>query len=146
VGNTTRRASHIKGKRVCSICETDTTRTKRTGQHRDDGTPYEYPYWFRDLKTREWICSYCKYRLEYTPNRSEKTIFFKDRYIRVNRKPRIGICNFCRGVRGQINAQTGVFVKLTAMAHMEYHDDDPLKDAIEACVRCHTLYDRGITS
>jgi hypothetical protein len=36
---------------------------------------------------------------------------------------------------------TGALCKLTSIAHMSYHDDNPLKDAIELCQSCHMRYD-----
>jgi hypothetical protein len=78
-----------------------------------------------------------KYAQEYALNYKGKV-----RYLIIGPPPRTGVCNWCRAVKGQINALTGKFCRLTHMAHISYyHDDDPLKDTIELCESCHHRYD-----
>jgi hypothetical protein len=63
-----------------------------------------------------------------------KNISYKGKHISLRFKPRTGICKKC-GKQG--------FTHLHHFA--EYHDDDPLKDTVELCRKCHTLetWDRG---
>jgi hypothetical protein len=62
----------------------------------------------------------------YQPRR----IVFKDKRISIKEDPRYGICQLCGAVRG-------MDCKQTQMHHLQYHEEDPLKDTIEVCVKCH---------
>ena len=55
---------------------------------------------------------------------------FRDKHIHVKENPRIGVCNLCRAV-------VGTDCEKTSIHHLEYHDDDPLRDTIELCNSCH---------
>jgi len=59
-----------------------------------------------------------------TVNRSRR-LQFKDSRIYLKENPRKGICELC-GFKG-----------LTHMHHINYHDDNPLRDTIELCPSCH---------
>jgi hypothetical protein len=62
-------------------------------------------------------------------------ITYKGNTVVLDEDPRTGICNFCRCVMGEVDAQRDkVFQREHNIHHEEYHDDDPLKDAIEAYV------------
>jgi hypothetical protein len=60
-----------------------------------------------------------------TMARREKSISFLGRIVYVGINPRKGVCELC-GKKG-----------VTDMHHMEYQEDDPLKDTIELCDSCH---------
>jgi len=66
----------------------------------------------------------------YNPIYQPRRIVFKGKRISIKKNPRIGVCNWCRAV-------VGIDCKQTQMHHVEYHDDDVLKDTIELCVSCH---------
>lgn len=92
-------------------------------------------------KVRENVRRYYWKHLDYFKERNKKThakwnhiynaihnprkIRFKDKRIELKDNPRTGVCNLCRRVG------------LTNMHHLQYHDDDPLKDTIELCPSCH---------
>lgn len=58
-------------------------------------------------------------------------IMYKGKRITLSFNPRKGICKKC-------SRKVGKEIKKTARHHKKYHDDAPLKDTIELCVRCHT--------
>ena len=92
------------------------------------------------------MCKKCynKYvgNAKWRPILDVKRFFFKGKTIHAPNTPRIGVCNFCRAVVGEINTQTNKLCKRTNLAHMAYHDDNPLKDTLELCVVCHSRHDR----
>ena len=55
----------------------------------------------------------------------ERRITYKGMRIQLKFNPRTGKCKWC-GREGK-----------TEIHHIEYHDDDPLKDTIELCKSCH---------
>jgi len=55
-----------------------------------------------------------------------KHMVFKGKIIILKERVLTGICSWC-GYKGY-----------THMHHLQYHDDDPLKDTIELCPSCHT--------
>lgn len=55
-------------------------------------------------------------------------MWYKAKIVLLKENPRKGICFNC-----------GKEPKRTEIHHMEYHDEDPLKDAIELCDHCHGL-------
>jgi hypothetical protein len=84
-----------------------------------------------------YLCTKCYTKLIGNPKRTPETIKkfnernnpkviqFKGRSIILNDNPRKGICSWC-GKKG-----------FTNMHHIQYHDDDPLKDTVEICSSCH---------
>jgi len=59
-------------------------------------------------------------------------ITYKDKQVYVEENPRNGVCNYCRRVRDN------TYKKQFAIHHVQYHDDNPLKDTIESCPACHS--------
>jgi hypothetical protein len=57
---------------------------------------------------------------------------YKGQVVILEEDQRIGVCNLCRAVASFDCA-------LTQMHHVQYHDDDPLRDTIEVCPSCHRL-------
>jgi len=53
-------------------------------------------------------------------------VSYKGKTIILDFEPRIGICSKC-----------GKNDERTALHHMSYDDEDPLKNTIEVCVGCH---------
>lgn len=110
--------------RLCSNCgkKTITTITKR-------GFPHQR--WYNDGKGGFW-CNHCYHQATYdsqrevTRVRNWRRLVFKKKTIYLKKNPRTGICSLC--------GKTG---KRTHMHHLQYHDDNPLKDTIELCVSCH---------
>src|SRR5215510_2843204 len=130
----TKRNSTTETKRVCRKCDSNTTYILR--RKRKDGSVSSYPTWIKGM------CKNCYNKYDIGPRRTHTRYWFKGHDHYSKKLARIGVCNWCRGVVGQINAITGLLCKRTSMAHMEYHDDDTLKDTIELCDTCHTKYDR----
>ena len=60
---------------------------------------------------------------KYNPRRIR--LWFKNKSINLKENPRTGICSWC----GRIGK--------TDIHHIQYHDNDPLKDTIELCAVCH---------
>lgn len=116
-------------KRKCVAC--GSTKTRQTYYKLKDkkGTKIKYPQWPRSF------CRNCWDKYIGNPKRSKKDairkIYFKTRQIYLKSSPRIEVCNSCRAVVGQINAQLDKPCKTTQMNHFAYHDDSPLKDALE---------------
>jgi len=72
---------------------------------------------------------------------SQRMICFKGKHRMLKTKPRIGVCNFCRAVRGEIDCQTDRLVKKTGMHHEEYDPLNPGAHVLEACNKCHNIAD-----
>jgi|SRR5687768_8178058 len=72
--------------------------------------------------------------------KNHRIMLFKDRRIYLKENPRKGQCTVCGLKIGDkyINKHgKEVTIKHTQIHHLDYHYDDPLKDAIEVCVKCH---------
>jgi len=130
--------------RVCSKCGRNWTH--KTKKKAKDGTVKYYPMWHNDKKGGHW-CQNCYSLYISTPKHNPKLfarkLKYKGKVIFLSKPPRIGVCSFCRAVKGLINAQTGKLCKCTSIAHIVYHDDNLLKDTLELCISCHVRYDSG---
>lgn len=62
--------------------------------------------------------------------RKTKRIVFKGKRIWLKVYPRTGVCSNCK-------RKVGEGIKQTAMHHLQYHPEDPLKDTVELCPSCH---------
>ena len=118
--------------RNCCICRLTTSYKDKNG----------YEQW--RLHNTKWYCKKCYYRVIVNPVRNKinapRRIVFQDTRILLSNNPRKGVCEKCGIKLGDeyINAKGKIkILKKTDMHHMEYHDDDPLKDAIEICPSCH---------
>lgn len=72
---------------------------------------------------------------------------FKDKQISLEENPRKGKCLKCEKSIGDkyINYDGQIaIIKTTHMHHIEYHDDDPLKDTMELCASCHAKERKNI--
>jgi len=80
------------------------------------------------------LCNKCHCKLfinpKWVPITVPKRIWYKNKSVRLKHNPRTGQCSICLRKKGE-------GIKLTHMHHIQYHDDDPLKDTIEVCVSCH---------
>jgi hypothetical protein len=118
---------------TCTNCKSTQTYIIR----RKDGTPIQAD-WRKD-KNGNVLCKRCWGRLIGGPSipkwyaeiRDKKRITYKGKTRHVGKIVRTGICKQCnRSVaKGEIRE--------THMHHLQYHDDDPLKDTIELCESCH---------
>jgi hypothetical protein len=132
--------------RVCYACDSN-----KTYINWSRGSPH---YFWTPNPPIGWLCHKCNCKYIKNPKRkqgfnqkyNDRKILFKNRTVFVEKPPRIGVCNLCRAVTGQINGQSGKICRMTNMHHEEYHDENPLKDAIEACVRCHRYQDKNYPS
>jgi hypothetical protein len=136
--------SQTKAKRVCSRCES--TETRIGLRKRQDGSILrEYPMWYRDKEKGGFMCHRCydkfmhhpKSNPIYNPINNKRLLTFKGKLIYVSHAPRIGVCNWCRAVVGEINAQIGRICKKTDIHHESYDEKDPLAHTIEGCAHCH---------
>ena len=117
--------------RVCAACDSTTTYTNpKTGHmqwHIHDG------YWFCHKCFEHYIHGpiYAPVRnAKWNPINSVRRQLYKYKSINHKKNPRKGICELCGAIKG-INC------KQTNLHHIDYHDDDPLKDTIELCASCH---------
>jgi len=55
----------------------------------------------------------------------QRRIYFKGKYITLDKNPRTGMCTNCGKVEH------------TNLHHINYHERDPLMDTVELCVSCH---------
>jgi hypothetical protein len=112
----------------CTNCGSETTRMN--GQGYPDWRIINNGYWCKNCWQRTYNHIYN--RTKRNKESYKKTMHFKDKRIRNLRDiPRIGQCQRC-------GKKIGEGIKRTNLHHILYHDDDPLKDTIELCVRCHT--------
>jgi|SRR4029078_2988024 len=127
---------YLGDKRFCYACGSDKSWIDKNGQE----------HWLANKPTNLWICHRCRRRYLYDSNfnrlsnarrtketiriTNQKRMYFKTRSIRLPENPRKGVCSWC-------NARVGIDCKKTHMHHKQYHDDDPLKDTVELCNRCH---------
>jgi len=143
-----------KIERICSNCKSKTTKTHQNTRVRIDGTvapPYDH--WYKDGKGG-WHCHDCHQNLvsnvkwnpiahaKYNPRR----LTYKGKVVMLKEERRIGVCNLCRAIVGEIDAQVGMPCQRTNMHHLEYHDDNVLEDTIELCMRCHQVTKNGFYS
>lgn len=91
-----------------------------------------------------WYCNKCNSKYFENPIahpiHGPKRINFRGRRVQLKRCPRTGECQDCHRKVGQ--QYTNCFgerkiLKRTALHHIKYHPEDPLKDTIELCLRCH---------
>lgn len=145
--------SKPEDKRFCSEC--GSTETKPVRKKRKGGSIFEYPHWLRDGKGG-WWCHDCAFKLVYNPkwnpithikwaqyNREvnqPRRITYKGKRVYMKKPPRIGVCNLCRAVVGQVDAQVGEDCNITNRHHIQYDDNDPIAYTIESCVRCHRKF------
>jgi len=54
-------------------------------------------------------------------------VSYKGKTITLDVEPRKGYCSDCKTKDAH-----------THLHHEEYHDDDPLKDTVELCIKCHS--------
>lgn len=96
-----------------------------------------------------WICKSCymksvnnpKWQKIHSKIYSPLRITFKNKRIRLKHNPRTGKCVLCGLKIGDefINRfGEKSIVKQTHTHHIEYHEDDPLKDTMEVCNSCHS--------
>jgi hypothetical protein len=105
----------LTDKRICFNCTFSQTYTNQWYKH--DGKYY---------------CKKCNNKLFDNPKWHPKRICYKLKRVLLKDNPRKGTCYNC-----------GKETKRTEMHHLEYHDDDPLKDTFELCDHCHGLTKDG---
>lgn len=116
--------------RCCINCGSYKTSIRR----RKNRKPYAE--WFKHEDG--FLCRKCKFKLVYSPKHNPilnsihnpKRLRFKEKRIILKDNPRTGQCSKCL-------RKIGEGIKKTAIHHIHYHNDNPLKDTIELCVSCH---------
>jgi hypothetical protein len=70
-------------------------------------------------------------------------VSYKGNVISLHRpEPRIGVCNLCRAVYGEIDAQRhAIYQRRFSLHHEQYDDNDPLAYTMEVCPACHRKLD-----
>ena len=103
--------------RSCFACGSNKTYIKQNGR----------PQWATNKPTDLYLCKQCFDNIIYTPDATARKIRFKNKRIVLPFKPRKGECKIChRKIRTNIH-------------HIEYHEDDPMKDTLEICIKCHNI-------
>src|SRR5688500_11176572 len=109
-----------KVKRICFRCGSKETK------HRDEN--------------KNWLCNKCYAKFIGNP----KVLSFKGKRISVKNTYRIGVCNFCRAVLGEIDAQRNVMCGKVDRHHFSDDEEHPVKYRLDLCLRCHHGYERTI--
>lgn len=70
--------------------------------------------------------------------------WFSDTATREKNRRRNGVCNGCRAVFGQMDAQRHKFPRVKAfhLHHEGYDHDDMFMHTIELCPSCHGIYNK----
>lgn len=113
-----------------------------------------YAHWYRHEDG--WICKKCRNKLidnpvnnprwnkisheKWNPIYAPRILDFKGKAIIMKEAVRTGTCFLCKKKIGDefVNCD-GVKdrIKITNIHHIEYHENDPLKDTVELCASCH---------
>jgi hypothetical protein len=125
--------------RRCFNCKSDKTYLKKNGN----------PVW-RIVDNNIW-CHKCWAREIWNPIANKitnpKRMQFKDKRIYINDKEKLkGQCEQCGKKIGDefINCfGKKTVLTLTHTHHIDYHDNNPLKDTIELCTSCHGKENKG---
>lgn len=131
--------------KICWIDKTHVTRLSKTG------TPKWYKYF------SSWFCHNCYQRLLIAPRHNHinnprfnkiwnpinnpKQLKYKKKPLILEERILTGKCDWCGKKIGEeyINYKgEKAIIKRTSIHHIEYHDDDPLKDTVELCNSCHS--------
>lgn len=111
--------------RVCYCCGSNETLSY--------GINHNHMRWYlNNDKDNTVLCHHCYNKLFDRPKWSRTRLWFKSQRILLKENPRTGICSHCGGIKG-------IDCKQTHIHHIEYHLEDPLKDTIELCPRCHAF-------
>jgi hypothetical protein len=121
--------------RICYGCASDKTHVNRRGSEE----------WRTNEPIGLFLCLSCFCRHIAYPKRRDdlkvntQYIRFKNRQIFLRNNPRKGVCEWCHRKDGDpyINKRGKTCRTQTTMHHREYHPEDPLKDTIELCRKCH---------
>ena len=119
----------------CSICGSTTTyisheRLKPREKWRRHG---------KDIHCEKCHNKHCS-NPKYKPSYNSRMMWFKDKLILLKERRLTGKCDWCGKKKGDlfINRDRKLaIIKRTHTHHIEYHQDDPLKDTIELCASCH---------
>lgn len=118
----------LETKNVCYACGSTTTYRAQ---------------WYHNLPIGS-LCKNCNNKFfnnpKWHPIKHKERIVFRDKQKQIKENPRVGVCNWCRAVKGEINAQTDKKCNRTHMNHESYHEDNLLEDTLEVCIPCHRRY------
>jgi hypothetical protein len=129
----------IKNKKFCYGCGSNKTHINKRGNAE----------WRTNEFTGLYLCLSCYSKYIIYPFKRDilkhntKYIRFHDRQIFIRKNPRKGICSWCDRKDGEpyTNRRGKPCHVKTTMHHIEYHEEDPLKDTIELCRECHQKKD-----
>jgi len=112
----------ISDSRTCLNCGSDKT-------YLEDGI---HPVWFN--YNGGFICKKCRSKLVDNPKTnikwSPRRLNYKGKSIPLKERVLTGVCSWC-------HRKVGEGIKRTHIHHLQYHDNDVLKDTIELCPSCH---------
>jgi hypothetical protein len=75
----------------------------------------------------------------YSKINNRRKLVFKGKQMYVKENPRKGVCSKCGKKSGEqyLNYNGKLSAVITHIHHLEYHEEDVLKDTIELCNSCH---------
>lgn len=138
--------------RICAACDSESTQINKNGfenwRHHDGeilcNKCYARYVWnpvynpiTNPRRTKEDIKRY--YR-KTGKKWDARRLWFKGKIIYLTKRVLVGKCELCGKKVGDkyINSHGRVAtIRQTDTHHIDYHDDDPLKDTMELCIGCH---------
>lgn len=132
--------TELKNKNVCFINSLHETYIKKNGKlqwHKYNGNRICHKCYNKLVHVPKYtLVNNHKNNLIYHPRR----LTFKNKRILLETNPRTGYCSQC---------SNNIFdrsCKRTHIHHIQYHEDDPLKDTVELCASCHNKKKYEITN
>src|SRR5687768_6616844 len=141
---------------ICSICNSHNTSIRKNGtedwrNYKDTKIcnkcymkyianpkrPKGFSKKYNDRKTPE---QRKKYNKKWNPIISKRRLQFKTKSILLKENPRKGICSECGKKIGDFYVDRRLKIrpiKITHIHHIQYNENDPLKDTKELCAACH---------
>jgi hypothetical protein len=116
-------------KRICHNCGSDKTYIAI------DKRGIYHTHWHP--RNDKWYCNNCYHKVFENPFLIQMR--FKGKELRLKENPRTGTCSHCNKHDGDtFMTTTGkISIVKTTMHHIEYHEENVLKDTIELCRSCH---------
>lgn len=116
--------------RICNNCKSTKTYIGKEGKERwrlNEGKYYCQKCYGRLVGNKKYYNPIKQKIFNAIHNPKRIRLNFKGKTIMLKENPRKGICERCG------------FIGYTHIHHIQYHDDDPLKDTIELCASCHAF-------
>jgi hypothetical protein len=128
--------------RQCEACDSTITYIKKNGREQwntHDGHRMCQKCWDKYVRGPVDTPISNKKYLASIMESHRRSINFRKKPVYFKVQPRKGICELCGAKKGDrfISARGRNSIVTTDIHHMEYHEDEPLRDTIELCDSCH---------